>query len=97
MRAKWIIPLAWMILVTAAHSEPDMISSTTTPKILSAFRGYALRRDYNCPVAKVVAHYPPDEYGDVFRLFCKTNPETDDVLDFRITITPKGNYIVRKW
>ncbi|MFG1462256.1 hypothetical protein V5F77_05080 [Xanthobacter sp. DSM 24535] len=97
MKAARVTLIVLLVMASGVHAEPQMKSSTTNPEILAAFRGYVLKRDYNCPVAKAIARYPQDEYGDVFRLFCKTDPETDVILDFRITVSPKGNYIVRKW
>lgn len=97
MRSALVGTIAYILAISGAVAEPDMTGSTIDPKILSEFRQLVIEHGYNCPVAKAMATYPADEYGDVFRLFCKTQPETNTILDFRITVSQKGNLSIRKW
>ena len=97
MKSACILGVALVLTSSVASAEPKELSSTVDPGLLNAYRGYVLQKGFNCPVAKVLAHYPDDEYGTVFRLFCKTNPETGAIIDFKIAVSPKGDLYVRKW
>jgi hypothetical protein len=64
------------------------------------FRGYIVKKDYNCPQVYAMKNYPPDAFGEVFQIFCGpkgAKPSGENLWVFRFTVTPKARYLVTPW